>query len=89
MIAEIDLLLFFVQPSVFSKHVKVDDLQLPPEGVCVVWKWDMTARMKNWIRVTRFGKPSVRDERTISAMRVYSILGQKISNFSFCYILVQ
>ena len=39
MIAEIDLLYFFIQPSVFSKHVKVDDLQLPPEGVYVVWKW--------------------------------------------------
>ena len=39
MIAEIDLLYFFIQPSVFSKHVKLDDLQLPPEGVYVVWKW--------------------------------------------------
>ena len=25
----------------FSKRVKLDHLQLPFEGVCVVWKWDI------------------------------------------------
>ena len=40
-IADIDLVNFFLQPSVFSKCVKQDRLQLSSEGVYVVWKWDI------------------------------------------------
>lgn len=29
------------RPSVFAKRVKLDHLQLPSEGVCVLWKWDI------------------------------------------------
>ena len=34
------------------------------------------------------GKPSVWDQREISAMRAFSNWGRKLSNFCFCYILV-
>jgi hypothetical protein len=39
---KIYLINFFSQPSIFAKRVKLDDLQLPAEGVYVVWKWDIS-----------------------------------------------
>lgn len=36
------LIYLFFTARIFAKCVKLDDLQLPAKGVCVVWKWDIS-----------------------------------------------